>query len=135
MKKAVFILLSFALLISIFTCVKANEEGTNLVNHVIKVAVEIDEPRIDMKPSYEAKALTKGYKVTGVHWSPEDDTFKEGIAYNVSFDIELDDGYLLRSDYFGLVNGHEAEMPYEYTKENFLSYTFPKLEKEGIDDL
>ena len=96
----------------------------------VKVNVAVDEPVIGKAPATKVQLSddSKGYKVTKVAWDPADKKFEAGKEYTAIIFLALEDGYDLRSDYFGLVNDEEAEMPIDYVKDNFyVQYTFPKL--------
>ncbi len=88
-------------------------------NWINQFKVEIAEPKTGEKPSTKATAVTDGFTITKVVWTPNDSTFKENVNYRVKIYVAIDEDRVLRSDYFGMVNDVVAEMPGDYDKDNF----------------
>ena len=98
-------------------------------NWINNFEVKVTEPKAGEKPATSAEAVTDGFKVTKVTWTPNDATFQNDTKYTVKIYVTIDEGRTLRSDYFGIVNGKQAEMPIEYDKDNFfIEYNFGKIE-------
>lgn len=97
-------------------------------NWINKFEVTVTEPETGKKPSDKATAVTDGFTVSKVVWTPADSVFKDGVDYSVKIYVKIDEDRDLRSDYFGLINGRDAKMPVEYDKDNFyLEYNFGKV--------
>ena len=95
----------------------------------VEFSVDVPVPVSGDKPG-EATALSEGYEIWKTEWSPKDAVFKPDTEYTVKVFFYVDEDYALRSDYFGLVNGEQADMPIDYEPEDFyLTYTFPKTAK------
>ena len=97
-------------------------------------AIEIDAPKAGNKPATKAKALNDTFSIGKIYWTAYEngkaldkdvDKFEDKYEYGVKIMVSVNDGYDLRSDYFGMVNGNQAEMPSDYDKKNFyVSYIF-----------
>ncbi len=104
------------------------QEKTEEKKALAKIEVEITEPKIGEAPSKSVIKKTDGFTVEKVKWTPADSKFKANTEYTVKIYVEAEDDYYIRSDYFGMINGKDAEMPVNYEKGNFyLEYTFDKL--------
>ena len=111
---------------AIFSEVGKNENPDEK-NWINQFKVEIAEPKSGEKPSKKATPLTDGFTITKVEWTPNDKTFQDGTKYKVKIYVAIEEGRILRSDYFGMVNGKDAEMPGDYDKDKFyIEYDFGK---------
>ena len=105
------------------------EEAPKEKEMINQFSIKVDAPEIGKAPSKKATAVTKGFSIDKVTWTPNDKEFKEGVAYKVKVYVSPDEGKDIRSDYFGLVNGAQAKMPNDYDENNFyVEYMFPRLE-------
>ncbi len=106
--------------------VKEEVKEKEMIN---QFSIKIDAPEVGKAPSKKATAVTKGFSIDKVTWTPNDKEFKEGVPYKVNIYVSLDEGKDLRSDYFGLVNGAQAIMPIDYDEDDFyVEYMFPRTE-------
>ena len=104
-----------------------------------KFEISITEPKIGVKPASTAKALNDEFKIGKVFWTaysgkePLDSAvtkFEEGYNYGVKIMVTVNEGYDLRSDYYGMVNGNQAEMPDDYKKEDFYVFYLFEMKSE-----
>ena len=101
-----------------------------------KFQIQIDAPKAGEKPATKAKALNEEFTIGKIYWTAYEggkaldtavEKFDSKYDYEVKIMVEPAEGYKLRSDYFGEVNGNQAHMPVNYEKGNFyVSYLFER---------
>ncbi|MBO2526608.1 MAG: hypothetical protein CW335_00285 [Clostridiales bacterium] len=96
---------------------------------------DLTPPAVGEKPDTTVTRVTDdpnnfyGYDVLSVSWSPNDATFRAGVAYTVKIRCRVWENAAPRSDYFGTINGADAVMPSDFDADGEItvSYTYPEL--------
>lgn len=102
----------------------------------------VNEPSIGNQPSMSAEQYTDydlndyyGYEITSVKWTPNDDTFKEGVEYKVDINIEFWENVKFSDKVDAKINGMEAEFIQAETQDSAtVSYTFKSLENNNDEN-
>lgn len=97
----------------------------------------VSEPNIGEQPSMSAEQYTDydlndyyGYEIKSVKWTPDDETFKEGVEYKVDINIEFWKNVKFTNEVEAKINNLDAEYILNENQDGAtISYTFKSLEK------
>lgn len=139
MKKIISLLLIMAVLLSVMSLTAFAKGDTRDADRWIVdcVDIEVDQPVIGgyISDLYTLHPTSEGFYVADVSWSPEDTSFRAGVAYTVTITVEAEEGFTfnLTDDKIFWINAGVATILSRSADQIKACYTFAPLMPNFID--